>query len=244
MLNNHNTQPERDRANRRRQISRNKALEARRETAEEIQTIDNQLSQINQTKKESREREKALREQKKALQEAKGLSRSPQKPNRARGKTCLPDYPGDNTTSTPELTATSLQPYEPAPDPSPSSTLASKITTQPNLDTPGVTLAPPNPPYQSQPHQVSAQAPPLYAYYHPAAQHIYYSSHQNQAQASSSSTDRQAFSSIDTNAPQFYPGYTYPLSTYPFYPSGYSTPSSISDHPQNRYHWPPSSTGR
>lgn len=248
LLNNHNTQPERDQANRRRQIARNKALEARRETAEQIQTIDSELTQITQAKKESKEREKNLREQKKALQEVNGLTRSPQKPNRARGKSCLPDYSDENTPNSLLEKPLADSPSNLQPTPSAATSSKNVQATKPrsntgsNVKAPAQALSLPEPStsFQSSPAVIISTAPQLpnanpqrtpqhpltqsYGYMNPQypyypTQPVYYSVH-----SQAPSVNRQTFGSIDTNSPQFYPGYIYPQ-TYPslYYPTGYTT---------------------
>ncbi|KDR64835.1 hypothetical protein GALMADRAFT_149254 [Galerina marginata CBS 339.88] len=91
LLNDHNTQLERDRANRKRQNARARARTQRMETDEKIQVVQDEIQQLTQVNKDVATRKKELQEMKKNLQESAGLKRSPQKKTGSRGKARLPD---------------------------------------------------------------------------------------------------------------------------------------------------------
>jgi hypothetical protein len=91
LLNNHNTQLERDRANRKRQEAHARTRTQRMETDEKIQVVQDEIQQLTQTNKGLATRKKELQEIKKNLQESAGLKRSPRKKTGSRGKARLPD---------------------------------------------------------------------------------------------------------------------------------------------------------
>ena len=91
LLNDHNTQLERDRANRKRQEARARTCTQRMETDEKIQVVQDEIQQLTQTNKGLATRKKEIQEIKKNLQESAGLKRSPRKKTGSRGKARLPD---------------------------------------------------------------------------------------------------------------------------------------------------------
>ena len=91
LLNNHNTQLERDRANRKRQEARARKRTQRMETDEKIQVVQDEIQQLTQTNKGLATRKKELQEIKKNLQESAGIKQSPRKKTGSRGKARLPD---------------------------------------------------------------------------------------------------------------------------------------------------------
>ncbi|KAF9563822.1 hypothetical protein CPC08DRAFT_721395 [Agrocybe pediades] len=86
----HNTQAERDRANRKRQESRAIQRTKRETTVDEIHEVRDKISELTQVSKDAAAQKKELREKEKALQQAAGLKRSPSKKNTARGKYRVP----------------------------------------------------------------------------------------------------------------------------------------------------------
>ena len=88
LLNNHNTQLERDRANRKRQEARARKRTQRMETDEKIQVVQDEIQQLTQTNKGLATRKKELQEIKKNLQESAGIKQSPRKKTGSRVVMC------------------------------------------------------------------------------------------------------------------------------------------------------------
>ncbi|KAF9552496.1 hypothetical protein CPC08DRAFT_728578 [Agrocybe pediades] len=111
----HNTQAERDRANRRRQESRAAKRSKQEETVDEIHEVRDKIKELTQVTKDAAAQKKELREKEKALQQVVGLKRSPAKKNTARGKHRIPtdndiapDSDNELDSSQPELAENSL----------------------------------------------------------------------------------------------------------------------------------------
>ena len=90
LINNRNTKPERDRANRKRMESRARLGTARKSNMDELNEIDSKLQQLTQEQKDGKDRAKELREKKKELRTVNGIKRTSPKKVNARGKARLP----------------------------------------------------------------------------------------------------------------------------------------------------------
>lgn len=77
LTNHRNTKPERDHANRKRQESRNRLANARKDTEETLDDLEDQIQAASQAQKEAQLRAKELRERKKTLKAVSGVKQKP-----------------------------------------------------------------------------------------------------------------------------------------------------------------------